>query len=76
LLPSGVGVPQFAETAATFSARSGLDNLELQPWEEAKRKDRIEVKLQCLVCAGQVALADAQREILEDWQAAYHQFVG
>jgi hypothetical protein len=43
-----------------------LDNLELQPWEEAKRKDRIEVKLQCLVCAGQIALADAQREILDD----------
>jgi hypothetical protein len=39
-----------------------LDNLGLQPWEEAKRKDRIEVKLQCLVCAGQVALANAQRD--------------
>jgi hypothetical protein len=29
-----------------------LDNLQLQPWPEAKRKDRIEVKLQCLVCSG------------------------
>jgi len=28
-----------------------MDNLQLQPWEEARRKDRIEVKLQCLVCA-------------------------
>ena len=51
-----------------------LDNLELQPWEEAKRKDRIEVKLQCLVCSGQVALADAQREIVDDWKAAYHRY--
>ena len=37
----------------------------------AKRKDRIEAKLQCLVCSGQVTIADAQREILTDWQGAY-----
>ena len=37
----------------------------------ARRKDRIEAKLQCLVCSGQVTIADAQREILTDWQAAY-----
>jgi hypothetical protein len=49
-----------------------LDNLELQPRDEAKQKDRIEVKLQCLVCSGQVALADAQREIVDDWEEAYH----
>jgi hypothetical protein len=45
-----------------------LANLQLQPWEGhdgAKRKDRIEVKLQCLVCAGQVLLTDAQNEIAE-----------
>lgn len=29
-----------------------LDHLQLQPWEEVKRKDRLEVKLQCLVCSG------------------------
>ncbi len=40
----------------------------------AKRKDRIETKLQCLVCSGQVTLAQAQREILEDWQAAYRRY--
>ncbi|MEK6209934.1 MAG: YHYH domain-containing protein [Pseudomonadota bacterium] len=54
-----------------------LDNLELQIWEGengAKRKDRIEVKLQCLVCSGQVKLATAQREILDNWQAAYHKY--
>ena len=37
-----------------------LDNLKLQPWDEAKRKDRIEVKLQCLVCSGQVPLEIAR----------------
>src|SRR6266446_6249105 len=54
-----------------------LDNLELQLREGkngAKRKDRLEVKLQCLVCSEQVKLATAQREILEDWQAAYHKY--
>jgi hypothetical protein len=26
------------------------------------------------VCAGQLGLADAQREIVDDWQAAYHRY--
>ena len=54
-----------------------LDNLMLQPWDGedgAKRKDRLEVKLQCLVCTGQVPLDVAQRAIYDDWQAAYHQY--
>ena len=51
-----------------------LDNLQLQSLKEAKRKDRIEVKLQCLVCSEQVPLATAQREISEDWVAAYHRY--
>jgi hypothetical protein len=40
----------------------------------ARRKDQIEEKLQCLVCSGQVTLATAQRDILEDWQAAYDRY--
>jgi cytochrome c-type biogenesis protein CcmH/NrfF len=54
-----------------------LDNLALQPWEGengAKRKDRLEAKLQCLVCSGEVTLAQAQHEIASDWQAAYHRY--
>jgi len=51
-----------------------LDNLQLQPWPEARRKDRIEVKLQCLVCAGQITLSDAQTAIATDWEAAYHNY--
>lgn len=56
---------------------SRLENLQLQPWEGhdgAKRKDRIEVKLQCLVCSGQVSLDQARHQIAEDWQAAYHRY--
>ncbi|MFT3848515.1 MAG: hypothetical protein QM739_07480 [Propionivibrio sp.] len=46
-----------------------LDNLMLQRWEGttgAKRNDRLEVKLQCLVCAGQLGLAEAQQAIYTD----------
>lgn len=56
-----------------------LDNLALQIREGengADRKDRIETKLQCLVCSHQMTLAEAQREILEDWQAAHHKYAG
>ncbi|MDO9235736.1 MAG: hypothetical protein Q7U28_06835 [Aquabacterium sp.] len=47
----------------------------LQPWEGesgAKREDRLEVKLQGLVCSGQVSLGEARDAIFNDWQAAYH----
>lgn len=40
----------------------------------ARRKNRIEAKLQCLVCSDQVTLADAQREISTDWQAAHDRY--
>jgi cytochrome c-type biogenesis protein CcmH/NrfF len=49
-------------------------NLQLQDVGESRRKDRIEVKLQCLVCSGQVPLGEARAAIAMDWQAAYHQF--
>jgi hypothetical protein len=51
-----------------------LNNLMLQPWEGtdgAKRKDRLEVKLQCLDCAGDIPLAVAQDAIWTDWKVAY-----
>ena len=51
-----------------------LDNLQLQPWPEARRKDRLEVKLQCLVCSGQVSLGEAQTAIATDWEGAYHRY--
>jgi len=49
-------------------------NLQLQEAAESYRKDRIEKKLQCLVCAGQVTLSEARAAIATDWQAAYHRF--
>ena len=54
-----------------------LDNLGLRIREGengVKRKESIAMKLQCLVCSGQVTLAAAQREILEDWQAASQRY--
>jgi hypothetical protein len=53
---------------------SDRSNLQLQTVEDAKRKDRVEVKLQCLVCSGQVGLEEAQQQIGEDWEAAYHHY--
>lgn len=54
-----------------------LDNLQLQPWDGddgAHKKDRLEVKLQCLVCAGRVDLAEAQTALYENWQEAYGRY--
>lgn len=52
---------------------SALANFQLQPWEGgsgARRKDVLEVKLQCLVCEGKISLEEAQREIAGDWLVA------
>lgn len=51
----------------------------LQPWEGesgAKRKDRLERRLQQLVCAGKVALDRAQRALYFDCEASYKEYVG
>ena len=56
-----------------------LENLELERRDgasSAKRKSRIEAKLQCLVCSGQVTLAEAQQEISTDWQATDSRYAG
>jgi hypothetical protein len=49
-------------------------NMRLQPLAEAKRKDRLELKLHCLVCSRQLPLAEARRQIAGDWLAAYHRW--
>lgn len=54
-----------------------VDNLMLQPWygpNGAHKKDRLEVKHQCLVCTVQVTLAQAQGDIYADWHAAYSKY--
>lgn len=52
-------------------------NLALQLWEGsdgAKRKDRLEIKLQCLVCSGTVLLGEAQAAVWSDWPLAYKNY--
>ena len=54
-----------------------LSNLMLQPWEGehgAKSKDRLEVRLQSLVCHGTLDLTDAQVCIARDWEACALQY--
>lgn len=49
-------------------------NLVLQAWEGevgAKRKDRLEAKLHCLVCNGRLDLEIAQEAIWTDWMSAH-----
>ncbi len=49
-----------------------LSNLMLQGWDGedgANKKDGLERKLHNMVCAGKIALADAQYCIAEDWGA-------
>lgn len=54
-------------------------NLALQPWEGengAKTKDRLERKLQTLVCTDKVPLETARRDIYQNWQAVFRKYVG
>lgn len=55
-------------------APSDPGNLRLLTKHDNSRKSRIEVKLQCLVCTGQVPLDQAQKEIWDDWQSAYSKY--
>jgi hypothetical protein len=51
-------------------ALTDQSNLRLEPREEAYRKDRIEHKLNCLVCTGQVDLITARTASAADWERA------
>ena len=42
----------------------------------ARHKDRLELKMHLLVCAGRVSLATAQAAFKEDWRIAYRKYVG
>jgi hypothetical protein len=53
-----------------------VKNLWPQKWAgtwNAHMKDQLENRLHKMVCAGQLSLAQAQREIRADWIAAYRQ---
>ena len=54
-----------------------LKNLMHQPWngeDGAKNRDRLEKRLQQLVCSKQLGLQDAQAAIYADWQSAYRRY--
>ena len=59
-------------------------NLWAEPWVltvngkemGAHQKDRAENATHRAVCAGQITLAEAQRQIVEDWTKLYVRFVG
>lgn len=51
-----------------------LDNLQLLTARENRRKARVEVKLQCLVCSGQVSLGEAQGVMEGGWKEAYREY--
>jgi len=55
---------------------SKAENFELQRRGGAAEKHKIEIeaKLHCLVCSGDLTLADAQREISNGWQAAHNRY--
>lgn len=55
-----------------------LENLWLQPWEGAngaRAKDRLEVSLKRLVCAGRMTLSEAQAAITAGWEVAFKRYV-
>jgi hypothetical protein len=54
------------------------DNLWLQRWDgawNARVKDRLERRLQVMVCAGDISLHSARTAIQRDWQGAYRKYV-
>jgi hypothetical protein len=54
------------------------DNLWLQPWDGewgAHVKDRLERKLQLMVCAGKISLSDAREAIRSNWIEAFKKYV-
>jgi hypothetical protein len=54
------------------------DNLWLQRWDgdwNARVKDRLERRLQVMVCAGQITLHAARTAVQHDWHAAYKRYV-
>ena len=58
--------------------RRSEDNLWLQRWDgawNARVKDRLERRLQLMVCAGEITLHTARTAIQHDWHAAYRKYV-
>jgi len=78
-LPPGVKyeLDHFVPLAVGGHPRSE-DNLWLQRWDgawNARVKDRLERRLQLMVCAGDISLHAARTAIQGDWHAAYRKYV-
>jgi len=61
-----------------IGGKNDIQNLWPQPYEgqwNAHMKDTLENKLHKLVCAGQLPLAQAQKEIATDWRVAYQKYM-
>jgi hypothetical protein len=50
-------------------------NLWPEPGRTPNRKDELECRLREMVCAGEVPVGTAQREIASDWVLAYRRFI-
>jgi hypothetical protein len=55
-------------------APADASNLQLEPWSEARRKDRVEVQAMRCVCADKVTLEEARHDLAANWRAAYHKY--
>jgi hypothetical protein len=62
-------------TPICLGGANSLTNLWAQSWDDAHRKDVLEVKLNHLVCSGKLSIITAQHEIATDWEAAYRKYV-
>jgi len=61
-----------------IGGKNDIQNLWPQPYDgtwSAHMKDTLENKLHKMVCAGQLPLAQAQKEIATDWRVAYQKYV-
>jgi hypothetical protein len=68
LIPLGIGG---ADTRENLWPESH----DTRPWN-ADVKDRLENYVHVEVCAGRIAIADAQKAIAADWIAAYRKYIG
>ena len=61
-----------------IGGKNDIQNLWPQPYDgtwNAHMKDQLENRLHKLVCAGQLPLSQAQKEISTDWRAAYQKYM-
>ena len=58
----------------SLAGADDVRNLFPQAWPAAREKDRLEVRLGRLVCAGQLSLTEAQAAIRTDWRAAARRY--